>query len=40
MVGYQKNVFKYHRFIGFTILALGIIHMTFALLFILKGIVV
>lgn len=39
MVAYQKNVFKYHRFIGFTILALGIVHMTLALLFLFKGIV-
>jgi hypothetical protein len=40
MTKYQKNVFKYHRINGFTILLLGITHMTLALLFLLKGIVV
>ncbi len=40
MVKYRKNVFKYHRINGFSILVLAVIHMTFALLFLLKGIVV
>lgn len=40
MVKYQKNVFGYHRINGFIIIILAIVHMAFALLFLLKGIVI
>lgn len=40
MVVYQKNVLKYHRIIGFSILGLAVIHGTLGVLYWLKGILI